>query len=60
MLNSTSAIQRTNQARRLCHKAIEELGYVQLDADCPQELHEILKFLEISEQRLAVVVASVR
>ena len=60
MLNSTSAIQRTNQARRLCHRAIEELGFVQLDADCPQELAEIVKFLEISEQRLAVVAANDR
>ena len=60
MLNSTSAIQRTNQARRLTHKAIKELGFVQLDADCPKELAEIVQFLEISAQRLAVVAANDR
>ena len=57
LLHSTSAIQRTNHDRQLCARPIVELGFVQLDADCPAELIEILQFLEISEKRLALVAA---
>ena len=57
MLRSRNAVRRANQARQFCAKATEELGIVQLDADCPQEVLEIAQFLKISEEKLARVVA---
>lgn len=53
LITSTGFIQRTVEARKLCKNAIVELGYVQLDCDCPAQVIEIVKILEVTEKRLA-------